>query len=86
MRKIKKTDSKIVISENTQNKILETFISMKFDTECNETTPAIIFNLFHDYYKILTKHERAVPTNPEKINPRLTLWASHSLPILSLLA
>ena len=55
MRKIKKTDSKIVISENTQNKVLETFISMKFDTECNETTPEIIFHRFHEYYKILTK-------------------------------
>ena len=55
MRKIKKTDSKIVISENTQNKVLEMCISMKFDTECNETNPATIFHRFHDDYKMLTK-------------------------------
>ena len=42
MREIKKTDYKIVISENTPNKVLETFISMKFDTECTETTPDLM--------------------------------------------
>ena len=47
MRKIKKTDYKVVISENNQNQVLETFISMKFDAECNETTPAISFHRFH---------------------------------------
>ena len=41
MREIKKTDSEIVIFENNQNQVLETFISMKFDAENNETTPAI---------------------------------------------
>ena len=55
MRNIKKTDSRIVISENTQSEVLETFIIMKSDTECNETTPAIIFHIFHEYYKIFTK-------------------------------
>ena len=47
MRKIKKTDYKVVISENNQNQVLETFISMKFDAECNETTPAISLHRFH---------------------------------------
>ena len=46
MRKIKKTDHKVVISVNNQNQLLETFISMKFDVECNETTPAISFHRF----------------------------------------
>ena len=55
MREIKKTDSRIVNSENTQRKVLETFISMKFDTELNETIPAIIFHRFHGYCKIITK-------------------------------
>ena len=48
MREIKKTDSEIVIFENNQNQLLETFISMKFDAECNETTPAILFPRFHE--------------------------------------
>ena len=55
MRKIKKTDSKILISENNQNKILETFISMKFDAECNETILDIVLYRFHEDYDILTK-------------------------------
>ena len=48
MREIKKTDSRVVISGNNQNQVLETFISMKFDAECNETTPAISFDRFHE--------------------------------------
>ena len=48
MREIKKTDFKIAISENTQNKMMETFISMKFDAECNETTPEIALYRFHE--------------------------------------
>ena len=48
MRQIKKTVSKNVISDKNQNPILETFISMKYDTECNETTPAIVFYRFHE--------------------------------------
>ena len=55
MRNIKKTDSEIVIFENNQNQILETFISMKFDAECNETNHAIMFHRCHDYSEILTK-------------------------------
>ena len=35
------TDYEIVISGNNQNIVLETFISIKFDAEFNETTPAI---------------------------------------------
>ena len=58
---------------------------MKIDAENNETTGTMSFGRFHEDVTIL-KHERAVPTNPEKINHRLTLWAFHSLPILSLLA
>ena len=33
MRNIKKTDSEIVISDNNQNKVLETFISIKIDAD-----------------------------------------------------
>ena len=55
MRKIKNPDSRIVISENNQNQVLETFISMKFDAECNETTPAIILHRFHEDYEMFTK-------------------------------
>ena len=50
-----KTDYKIVISENNQNKVLETFISIKFDTECNETIPDIVLYGFHKDYELLTK-------------------------------
>ena len=55
MRQIKKTASNIVISEIHQNKILETFISMKSDAECNETAPAISFGRLHEDSEILTK-------------------------------
>ena len=55
MREIKKTDSKIVISENHQNKVLETLIFMKFDAGCNETNPEIVEYRFHEDYEILTK-------------------------------
>ena len=55
MRRIKKTYSKLVISENNQNQDLETFISMKSDAGCNETTPAISFDRFHENSEILTK-------------------------------
>ena len=55
MREIEKTYYKIVISEDTQNKTQETFISMKFDTECNETIHAIILYHFDEYNEIRTK-------------------------------
>ena len=55
MRKINKTDFKIVITENNQNQDLETCISMKFDTECNETTPTIASDRFHEDSKIFAK-------------------------------
>ena len=58
MREIKKTDFEIIISEKTQNKDLETFISMKIDAECNETTPEIILYRFDKYYEILIKQMR----------------------------
>ena len=35
--------------------MLETFISMKFDAECNETTPDIVLYRFHEDYELLTK-------------------------------
>ena len=56
MRKIKKTDYEIVISGNNQNQVLETFISIKFDAECNETTPAIVFLRFHEDSEMFTKN------------------------------
>ena len=39
--KTQETDSIIVISDNDQNQVLETCISMKFDAECNKTVPRI---------------------------------------------
>ena len=60
MREIKKTDSRIVISENNQNQDLEMFISMKFDAECNEITPEITFHKFHEDSEILTKMKSKV--------------------------
>ena len=55
MTQIKKTGSEIVISEKNQNQDLETFISMRLDAECNETTPAIPFYRFHEDSTILAK-------------------------------
>ena len=55
MRKIQKTGSEIVISGNNQNRVLETCMSIKFDTENNETTPAIVFLQFHEDLEIYTK-------------------------------
>ena len=55
MREIQKSDSEILIFENNQNQVLGTFISMKFDAECNETTPAIILHRFHEDYETFTK-------------------------------
>ena len=52
MRRIQKTDSKIMISEHHQNKVLDTCIYIKSDTECNETAPAISFDLFHEVVKV----------------------------------
>ena len=48
MREFKKTAANIVITENNQNKILETFISMKSHAECYENVPAISFGRFHE--------------------------------------
>ena len=31
------------------------FICIKMDAECNETTPAIAFDRFHEYVEIFTK-------------------------------
>ena len=57
MTQIKKNDSKILISENNQNKVLETFISMEFDAECNETTPDIVLYRCHEDYELITKKD-----------------------------
>ena len=57
MRKIKKTDCEIVIFENNQNQVLETFISMKFDAECNKTTPVIELYRCHEDSKILRNYD-----------------------------
>ena len=37
---------------------------MKFDAEYNETTPAIVFNRFHEKYEIVTKMTSTVCGNP----------------------
>ena len=55
MREIQKTGSEIVISENNQ-KVLEMCMAMKFNPECNETTPAIIINRFHEDYEMFTEN------------------------------
>ena len=52
MRRIQKTDFKNVISEHHQNTVLDAFIYIKSDTECNETAPAISFDLFHEVVKV----------------------------------
>ena len=57
MREIKKTDSKVVISGNNQNQVLETFIYMKFDAECNKTTPVIESYRFHEDSEMFTKND-----------------------------
>ena len=49
------TDSTIAIWENQRNQVLETFISMNSDAECNETTLAIVFRRFHEDSEINTK-------------------------------
>ena len=66
MRKIKKTDYEIMISENNQNQFLETFISIKFDAECNETAPAIEFPRFHGDFEIYTKKASKKWPEPHK--------------------
>ena len=58
MREIQKTGSEIVIFEKNQNQILETFICMKFDTELNETTPAISIDRFHEDSDMFRKNRR----------------------------
>ena len=68
MRKIKKTGSEIVIFENNQNQVLETFISMKFDAECNETAPAIAFPRFHEDSEIFTKMTSKVGLGQHKFS------------------
>ena len=55
MRQISKTDSEIVIFENMQNKVLDTFISIKSNAECNETAPAISIDRFHEDSEIFSK-------------------------------
>ena len=45
----------IVISEKNQNEILETFISINIDAECNENVPAISFGRVHEDFCISTK-------------------------------
>ena len=55
MRENKKTDDKVVISENNQYQVLETFISMKSDAECNETNPVIVLHRFHGEINIFIK-------------------------------
>ena len=44
-----------MIFENNQNQVLEMFMAMKFDAECNETTPAIIIHRFHEDSEMSTK-------------------------------
>ena len=66
MRKIQKTGSEIVIFENNQNQVLEMFMAMKFDAECNETTPAIIMNRFHEDSEMSTKsHKKGLYVQPK---------------------
>ena len=54
-RNRKKTGSRIVISENTQNEVLETFIDIKMDAESNETAPVIAFLRVHEDSEMSTK-------------------------------
>ena len=66
MRQIKNTYLKIVFFENDQNKVLETFISMKFDAECDENIPDIVLYQFHEDYELLTKKtSKSRPVSPQ---------------------
>ena len=44
-----------MISENHQNQILETFVTIKMDAEYNGTTPAISFDRFDVYFDMFSK-------------------------------
>ena len=46
----------IVIIENEQNQVLEMFISIKFDVESNEITPAIVLKRWHEEYEMSTEN------------------------------
>ena len=48
IKQIKKTGSEHRVCENNPNQILEPFISMKFDAECNATTPGMSVNQFYN--------------------------------------
>ena len=50
---------KIMISENKQNQILETFISMKIDAECDENAPAIAFDRFRKDLNIFKQNTKS---------------------------
>ena len=63
MSKTQKTVSEIVIFENNQNQDLESSIPMKFDAECNETTPAISLSRFHEDSEMFTKKTSKKATN-----------------------
>ena len=45
-----------MISENTQNEVLETFICIKMDAESNETIPEISLLRLHEDYEMLKKN------------------------------
>ena len=69
----------MVIFENNLNTFLGTFISIKFDAKCNETTPVIVLYRFHEDLNILRKNRSEKQTNrfckssydgKEQLNPK----------------
>ena len=77
-----------MIRTNNLNQFPETLISMEFDAECNETTPAISFDRFHEDFEIITEINQILfkktsgqvsDVNPQKIEAQI--W--NQRPLLS---
>ena len=45
----------VMRNQYSENNILEMFIDIRMDTECNETNPAIAFDRFREYFKMFRK-------------------------------
>ena len=63
---------------NVINQVLDIFICIKFDTECNETTPVIPFNRFHVDFDLLKKIIQNYKHVAHRNNPMPTRICSNS--------
>ena len=66
----------IVISENNQNSIAGTFISMKVGAAHNETIPAISFDRFHEYVCIRTRMSHKYTEKATNLQHLCEAWKS----------